>query len=354
MKFDRAELIKAIERVKPALQASGSIPQLKHIWLDGKFLYAYNGALGIRINWPTEIPPCGIPGTVLLGLLQSTSAKEVEFDASATTQAELKMNKATATLPLMQSDLNPWPFPLEVPAGPVGVRTLILTDELITGLKQACIIKAAKPNRVEHYGVVLFPAKDSVVLYTTDSKSLAEVSVAQKVSKDLKKAVLPFGFVAQLLDLKPGSKVSFTQDSIIAEAEGIMVGSNLLDSSSVWDLPDLVDKTIAGHGGNAGLPEGTGEALGRALVMAGSDLENQWVSLTTAGKSLQIAGKLTHGMLKEKLALTIAPGDGEIQVGLEHLKSLLKGAEEFAIAKKALMLYGKGEALYLISAHEGK
>jgi hypothetical protein len=352
MKLERKELIAALERVKPALQTSGSIPALKHIWLDGKYLYAYNGALGIRIAWPTQLQPCGIPGGVLLGLLESTSAKEVEFDQTAKTQFDLKMGRASATVPLMGIEFTPWPFPEKTPAGPVGVRTLTLTKELIEGLKTVRIIKASKPKRVEHYGVVLFPRKDALSLYTTDSISLAEVSVAGKVAKDLAKAVLPYGFVEQLLKLPPGSKISFTQDSILAEAEGIQVCSNLLDSSSVFDLPGLVDKMVEGQGKPSPVPKDLGEAINRALVLAGGDLEKAFIKLNVSKKEFQLSGTLASGMLKEKFPLAAAVSESQITVRLEHLKSLCKEAEEFAISPKVLLLFGKGDSLFLISAHE--
>jgi hypothetical protein len=352
MKLDRKELIAALERVKPALQSSGSILALKHIWLDGKFLYAYNGALGIRIAWPSKLQPCGIPGGVLLGLLESTSAKEVEFDQTTKTQADLKMGRASATIPLMGIDLNPWPFPEKAPAGPVGVRVLVLTKELIEGLKSVAVIKASKPRRVEHYGVILFPAKDAVTLYTTDSLSLAEISVEGKVAKELAKAVLPYGFVDQLVKLPADSKISFTQDFIIAETSTTQVCSNLLDSSGVFDLPELVDKTIYGKGKPVPVPKDLGEAIERALVLAGGDLEKAFLKLSLGKKEFQLSGDLALGMLKEAFPLETAVKESQITVRLEHLKTLFKGAEEFAISPKALLLFGKGESLFLISAHE--
>lgn len=352
MKIERTELIKVLDQVKPALATAGSIPELKHIWLDGKFLYAYNGALGIRIAWESELKPCGIPGGVLLGLLNSSSAKELEIKQEST-QCDLKMGRASATVPVFKSDANPWPFPAKVPPGPVGVRSIPLTEELLAGLRQVRIIRASKPVRVEHHGVVLFPSTDALVLYTTDSHALAEVPVKGKWNKELAKVVLPHGFVSQLLGLKAGAKVSVLKDAIIAEAPGIQVCSNLLDSADVWDLPALVDTKVNGKEKRMIVPEAFAEGLERALVLAGSDLENAFVELSVNKKELTLSGRFDQSLLDEKFTLK-ALGEGKISVDLERLKGLYKETEEFAISKSALLLFGKDDALYLVAAHEGK
>jgi hypothetical protein len=350
MKLNREAFVAVLEQVKPALASAGSIPELKHVWLDGKYLYAYNGALGIRVDWATELQPCGLLGSVLLGLLQNTSAKEIEVTQEAASQLDLKMGRASATVPLMAIDHNPWPFPAKVPAG--KVVTFALTDAFVEGLKQVRIIKAADPKMVEHYGVILFPAKDALTLYTTDSKSLAEVPVQGKFAKELAKAVLPFGFVNQLLAFKAGAKVSFTQDAIIAEAEGVQVCSNLLDTADVHDLPKLVTTTIGKEDTAATpLPKEFSEALDRALILAGGDLDKAFVTLTASKKDLSLSGKLANGVLQEKFTLG-SSSSGTITIGLEQIKGLAKDAEDFAIVQKALLLFGKNDALYLIAAHE--
>ena len=229
-----------------------------------------------------------------------------------------------------------------------------MTEDFVAGLKQVRVIKAADPKRVEHYGVILFPAKDALTLYTTDSKSLAKVPVKGKFAKELSKAVLPFGFVNQILALKAGAKVNFTQDAIIAEADGIQICSNLLDTADVHDLPKLVTTTIGKEDcTTTPLPKEFGEALDRAMVLGGFDLEEAFLTLTATKKELTLSGKLANGVLQEKFTLS-SSASGSITVGLEEIKPLAKEADEFAIVQKALLLFGKNDALYLIATHEGE
>lgn len=347
MKLDRLALVAALERVKPALMSVGSIPSLKHVWLDGKFVYAYNGSLGVRVAYETELKPCGILGSVLLGLLKSTTAKEIEL-IQTKTQIDIKVGRASTSIPVLTADQNPWPF---LPDAEV-TSSIPLTEALIVALKRVQVIKKPKtPNNPGHHGVIVFPNKNDFVLYATDSKALAEVPVVGKISKDLTKVVLPYEFVSQLLTIDAGPKINFG-DAITIEAEDIFVGSNLMDCTDVWNIPDMVDKTINGEEKRYPLPKELGEALDRALVLAG-DMDKSFVTLSTSKKELSLVGRLESGELQEKFALASAAVEAKISVRLEHLKTLIEEASEFAIVKKALVLYGEDDSLFLITQHEG-
>lgn len=350
MNIEREALIRVLEQVKPALAASGSVEGLKHIWLDKKYLYAYDGALGIRIAWESGLQPCGLPGSVLLGILHSSSVKEISLEQQGASLT-VKMGRSTTKLSTMPLDENPWPFPPTVPAS--TKLTLELTEDLIMGLRRARAIKASNPVRVEHYGVSLFPSKGVLTLYTTDSKTLAEITVEGNYAKELNKQVLPHAFVAQLLTLKPPAKISFLKDAIIAERAGIQVCSNLLDSASVWDLPKLADQTIGDEPERMALPDSLGEALNRAVVLAGPD--EAFINLSVVKKDLELSGTFKLGVLQERFPLGGKPTVGEMVLELASFKALAKEAKEFAFGEKALVLYGDEGVLYLISPHsEGK
>lgn len=354
MKLDRTPFIVALERVKPALMSAGSIPSLKHVWLDGEFLYAHNGSAGIRLAYEAELKPCGILGSVLLGLLKSTSAKEIEV-TQAKAQIDVKIGRSSSSVPALSIEQNPWPYTTK---DKTAIATITLTDELLAGLKQVRIIKPPKtPNNPGHYGAVIFPeigkvgGKARYALYTTDSKVIAEVFIKGVLPKELQRVVLTHEFIAQLLIFKAGAKVTFYTDSMLVEADGVQVWSNLLDTTDVWDIPELVDKTVTGDEKRFALPKDFGEALDRAEVLAGSDPDKNFVTLTTSKKELTLTGKLESGQLLEKFALATVAPESKMTIGLEHLKTLCKEAEEFAIAKKALLLFGKNDVLFLITQH---
>ena len=347
MNIERKSLVAALERVKPALQASGKIESFKHVWIDGQRLYAYNGGLGIRVKWKTDLEPCGINGAVLLGLLQSSGAEEVTLDQENNAQLALKMGRATTKLSRLDADGNPWPFPFRITGTPLSLE---LTEELIEGLKHAQIVKSANPQRVEHYGITIFPGKDKVALYSSTGEIIAEVFVKGKISKELERTVLPFGFVSQLLAFDVGSKIIFTSDFIIAESNGIQVCSNLLDSSDVYDLPEVVNTTVTGEEKRVALPEGFGETMKRAEILAGAEGNSSCIYLSHNKRELEVKGDLKYGVLQDKFPVSVT-GSAKLKVSLDHILGLYGEAEEVAVTEKVLLLYGQGESLYVVAAH---
>jgi DNA polymerase III sliding clamp (beta) subunit (PCNA family) len=352
MKIKRTELVQVLETIKPAVASGGAIPELRHVWFDGNFAYAYDGGLGIRVPYESEITG-GMVAASLLGLLNSTKAEEVSLDLSKSADAVLTMGRAKATVPVLDGERNPWPFPTELKKKKNETALSIeLSEELIKGLQRAETVKASRPVRVEHYGVVLFPSGNSVTLYTTDSRALAQITVPAQLDEDLSRVVLPHGFVSQLIKLgKGGGSVTFLEDAIIAQLTSAYVCSNLLDSADVQDLPAVVEEKANGSAKRLTLPEGFLEALTRAGVLVGAD--PAYIDLAVGKKELALSAKLPLGELQEKLPLSGPVTTGEICVALDCLTDLSKDAQEFAIAESALVLYGQEGALYLVAAHTG-
>lgn len=348
---ERKELKAALDEVKPAIASSGSTPELKHVWWDGTYLYGYNGALGIKVPWKWDLPPGGVLASVLLGVLDSSSTEQVSL-ASSAGSLTVRVGKATAKLQALESTANPWPFKAATKSAQFSVE---LTQELADGLKRARIIKASNPVRVEHYGIVLFPTKEFMCLYSTDSKTMVEVQVDGKFDKELNKLVLPHAYVQQILGLKISSQIYFMADAIVAVEEGgVQVCSNMLDVSEVWDLPKLAgdlakdteDSVIA-------LPEGWQESLNRAGALAGSEESLLKLVVSPKNKEITLTGRLAYGTLEERLSIIgKVPGAGQITVELGALKALTRDAVSFSVGECALVINGKNQELLLIAEHE--
>src|SRR5678816_2751546 len=76
---ERDELLSTLNDAAPALGREATIPEYSYFWFDKKFVYAYNGGLGIRLALPTDLE-CGIPGKPFLDLLNTSSMKQVFLD----------------------------------------------------------------------------------------------------------------------------------------------------------------------------------------------------------------------------------------------------------------------------------
>jgi hypothetical protein len=350
MKIERKVLVSLLERLKPAIATAGSIAELKHIWWDGKFIYAFNNGMGIRIAWETDLAPSGVPGKVLLGLLESSSAKEVELIQDEGSLV-LKMGRAKSTLVTLPIEGNPWRYDAVDLSDAV---VMPLTAALLEGLRRACIVKAGEPSQTVHHGVVLFVEGGLVRLYSTDSVALAEIPVSVKLDKRLDKSVIPHEYIAQLQKLKNG-EVKFTEDAVVTEVDGITVCSNWLDRTGIPDLPEWVSNKTNGDERPVSLPKDFGEGLKRAEVLAGPSSESKmpvFLTLTISKNEIGLTGKLPFGILNDKFPIDKSGSDGTIVVGLNYLKSLYKEAEEITITDGVLLLFGKNDTLFMIAEHE--
>lgn len=352
MQIEREALKAAIEAVKPAVASSGSVPEVKNVWWDGTSMSGYNHALGIKVPWKWDLPPGGVLASALLGVLESSSAEKVDL-AMASGFLTVKGGKSTIKLQVMDGKANPWPPSFKASAK-TAQCSVELTEELVTGLKRARVVKASNPVRPEHYGIVLFPDKEFLALYSTDSRTMAEVRIDGEFDKELDRVVLPFPFVQQLLGLEVSTPVYFMGDAIVAaEKGGALICSNMLDSSDVWDLPKLVDDLSKDFDAAAVMPEGWNEALNRAEALAGGKDES-YLKLVMSSKTKEavLTGKLAYGSLEEKFSFPGKVPSGTITVELSALRSLTRDVASFSIAKSALIINGKNGELYLIAAHE--
>jgi hypothetical protein len=346
MKFDRKKLLESLTTVAPALSANSSIVQFKHVWFEGDKVYAYNGGMGIKTNLKTGLK-LAVLGSPLIGFLSSEGSEQALLEERNGT-LEIKLGKATASLPTMGLDSAPWSFP----AKPDIKAELVLDDVYKKALKRACLVQAAKPNRVEHYGVIVFAlSSPELLLYSTDSKTIVELPVKtkQKLPKSVDRTVLPFEFLDVLLDLKGDVSLSICADCFAAKTESVLVCCNMLDSSGVADLPELAEKHTKQKQTMVEVPSALSSALARAEILASSG--DAYLTLEINGSELTLDGKLELGHFRETIALAKSAPSAKIGVDGRLLKKALGEVKRFAITTSSLIGEGADEFLFIQAAY---
>src|SRR5260370_904174 len=97
----RKEFLEVLETTKPALSTKELIEELLHFWSDGKFITAYNDqSLGIQVPFESEFKG-GIRGTIILGMLEHSRAKQIEMEIPEEGEATIKCGRARIKLPLL-------------------------------------------------------------------------------------------------------------------------------------------------------------------------------------------------------------------------------------------------------------
>lgn len=343
MKLLRDKLAGQLEKLRPAVAKTAAVKAFSYVWFDGKLARAYNGSLGIVVPLATDFK-LGVPGQLLYGLVSTTSSKEVELTIERD-QLRVQAGRAKALLPTLPGEDMAWEFPATIAS---TVPMLELTEPLLRGLKRVLLVKPKKPQRIEHHGVVLSVGPGALLMYTTDSKALARASVAQKSPAAADKVVLPRAFVEQIVAYLPvGSKLYFAKNCFCARGPSVHVYCNLLDSTGLVSMEELVQRFISEREPRGKLPGDIEESLKRFGVVAAKVVDAA-VSLEIKGKELLLSADYPGGSVDDALELAETMPTAKVAVELAHLRLGVSEAASFGIASGALALYDK-DFLYLMA-----
>jgi DNA polymerase III sliding clamp (beta) subunit (PCNA family) len=346
MLIDREEFIAALTQLKPALGVKGVVPELAHVWFEKGTAQAYDGGFGIKIPFKTDLI-CGVPGTTLLGLLQTSALKQATLEPNGKDALQLKLGKSHSKLATLAADRKVWPFPIKLPQKTDPTE---LNEEFIEGLRKTLFIKASPATRVEHYGVMVHHVKNDLLLYSTDSATMVQVMVkgAGKAA-GFERTLFPRDFAEQLVAQAPAGATLYTpEDCFIAEAEGISLYSNLLDISSADDIGAIVDRNLDRHPEEVPLPAGLEGALARAEILAGTQQPDIEASIEKG--VLKLSGDYALGTLQESLPLEGKHPDAKIRLRAGLIRRALVHADSFSLTKESLLLCGTPGFVYLVAS----
>ena len=345
MKIEREDFIKALALVKPALASGGVVQELNHLWFDTKFVYAYDGGFGIKLPLKTDLE-CGVPGTPLINLLGTSALKEAELQQEKD-KLLLKFGKSTSKLALLELDRKVWNFPVKLPK---NANPTPLGEDFIEALRRVLFIRASPQTRVEHYGVLVNVNKNDLELVTTDSKSMAAVTLkGAGKGAAFEKVLLPFNFAEEIVSQAPeGVDLYVLEDCLIAVADSVELYSNVLDVSATRNLSEIIQHQLDGHPKTVELPPGFEAALSRAEILAGKD--EAFLSVGVNGAGLQLQGSYGLGSVQETLPLEGKLAEAKLRVLAEMLRRGLKHSESFSVSKESLLMKGGGGFIYVVAA----
>lgn len=345
MKLSREKLLAYLSLVRPAVGSVGAVAELSHVWFSEGTLSAYNGGLGISVAAEEIALNCGLPGAILTSLLKSSTLKELELKQERGTLTA-KLGRTSLKLATLDPERRIWPFDEEA----VPPTQLAITEELLEALKRVAIIHAANPTNVVHYGVVVEPGEGGLELYTTDTQTLATVTVEMKIPKGLERTILPHPFVDALLSLcKAGTMLGIAENYLVASAKEIEVFSNALDVSSATDLPAVVEKHVPKKLAAATLPAPLKAALERAEIISGS--KDALVTVSVDGDALELTAAYPMGSLEETFELDKPQ---KASAGCFAVRDLLRAvgkADAFTLTENVAIFTGKSGLLYLAATH---
>lgn len=340
--LDREGLAVALGKLRPALRTGGTIPELAHMWFADGHATAYDGGLGIQLAFDVGVT-CGAPGKALLGLLGTSSLKQVALALEGPALV-VKMGRSRTKLNVLEVDRSPWPFPDE------HGKAAHLSEAAVEALRSVLIVRATPPTRLEHHGVAVYAAGAEIDFYATDSKTLVQVAIIDEKAKLPKFTFIPRPLAEQIVALCPhGAELYVADDHMAALGRGVELCSNVLDTTGLQDLPALTKRFHKMHPEPVPLPTGLEAALDRAEVLAGEG-NDAVVNIAVRGKNFGVVGKLALGELKEELTLEGVHPDADITLDAAIMRRGLLVADAFSVAKGSFAFYGGDRFLYLVAS----
>lgn len=353
-KFDRKELLAGLIRLKSAIRAGASIPELSHMWFHRNYVSAFDGRFGVRVSLDTDLD-CGVPGMALLGLLGTSNLKRVSLEGKSRGLA-VGLGRSLSKLKVFDADRDIWPFDeVDEPDVDAGI-SYELSEDFITALRSVLMIKIAKPTRIEHEGVLVYGEKKKFTMYTTDSSTVARAVVSGKTSLLSGLTFFPRLFAEQLVAQCPaGALLTVMDKHFIAVSTDVELYSQMLDTSTVHDMEGLVARNQEGHPPPVLLPIGLKDALDRADILASGELAE--VHFSIRDNELHLKGSYVHGDLQERFKLEgldpdveLPHPDVELLLTVPLLRRALGVTDTFSASDRSITCYSGDDFLYMLSS----
>lgn len=359
--INRQDLLEVLQLVKPALAAKDIIIEFTHVWFDGHTLTASNDSgLGIRVPWSSDIRG-GLPGTMLIGLLSNSKAKEVEFipDDKDDDRVILKMGGARAKLTLLPLETitdiykkqdRGW---LADPDELKG-KKFQLSQEFVGAIAQVMVSAEASKSKIAELTGITIIKTDELHVFATDDDTIAwgKVKDYGLPIKDNKRITIPIPFIEQLLKIATGDPVDIRLDKGFIYAKGgrLEIFSNLVTVEDPINFMKLCKETTE-NAKYVKIPARLKLALARAFSMLESSKES-FVSIKVKNNILRIITKNNLGELKDSIPLEGDMSDVETLLDPKLIKRGLPLCERMYISKRSTVLANK-DFVYIIAPFEG-
>lgn len=343
MNYNRAKFYSTIDQAKAALSVKDLIPGLNHFWFDGKTVTAYNDIIGIELECETDFVG-GVPGKILLGFLEKVVADEVTIQLMSDTEIVVMAGRPKITLPLLESDNQPWKFP-EFSKD----YSFAISDDLLKALKRVLISIGKTEAIPEQLGVTVVGDK-SLHLYTTDAKTISWEKMPLPEGYSLKRMIIPAEFCEQLLEISTENDLLFTtENSVITETKsGVKLFSKLLEFDNPLNFANAIKQTLEKGGDMLDIPDGLSLALERIdLIRDGRNAEP--AQFTVRDQQLDLYVQTPLGEVRDRLDIDGEHSDVAVRIDPALVGRALADRECFYLTPNALILQGPESFVHFVS-----
>lgn len=335
----RAELVKTLELIKPALATTSMVPIFQC------FTFTNNGTVAayddqIAIVGPCEFEEsCGIHGNTLLGLLSNSGAEDVTFQLKGEV-ATLTLGKTVSKLPfqpeanyIFKKPDNKWLFKLP------------FTEGLFDALKMCLETVSVDATQAALLGITIQGDK----MYSCNGDALTRIQLRSSVGKN--RVLVSTSFCSAVVKLWSTLAVTkgtlqFNDNWAYAELGDWSVYGRILEIQDPIDFEALIKRNLKGQTPTQALPDGFAEALARARVLA--DPESQKTLVTVDKGKLHLYTETHMGEIRDVLPLKGHP-DVDANINASHLQRAIQYCDQIAFLENCTLLEKTPDVLQVVS-----
>lgn len=344
----RADLLDALNTVKPALGKAVFVPVLSHFNFSGSHVTAYDDSIAISVPCELDIN-CAVPGDVFLRLLGSLTAESVSLGLDAGTLL-VKAGKSRLKVPT----LPPEAFVFKE-KGHGDSEAFVASEEFMDALELCLISVGVDPTHPAQMGVTLINDGDEYTLYSTDNVTISRFQLDEDlgVMHDRGAVILPTEFCRQLaalskaLDILPS--IALHERVVFARfGEKALLFGKLVADEKPMDFASVFKRLLGAHAKvqRHELPPQWDSVFGRACVIVNP--QHPVTSIEVDGDGMTIESKSSMGEVREEVALDDAPTLPRFLIDPAHVVRASKVCSHVAFLRDALMMT-KGDFTHLIS-----
>lgn len=343
--MSRAELVKTLELIKPALATTNMVPIFQCFIFNGDTVAAYDDQ--IAIVGPSGVGMvCGIHGNTLLGLLCSSSASDVSFQLKNEVVTLGFMNtealKTTSKLPF-QPEEN---FIFKEPdMTEKWLFSLLFTESLFDAFKMCLETVSVDATQAALLGITLQGDK----MYSCNGDALTRIQLRGSVGKN--RVLLSSSFCSAVVKLWSTLAVTkgvlqFSDGWVWASFGDWSVYGRILEIQDPIDFEALIKRNLKQKTPTQELPDGFAEALARARVLADPESQKTFASVEKGKLALHTE---THmGEIRDVLLLEGHP-DVDANVNASHLQRAIQYCDRIAFLDNCTLLEKLPDVLQIVS-----
>lgn len=297
--MERVELLDKLQMARPCLSAQDIVPILSHFCFNEEEIVAFNGTQAIIVDHETDLD-CGLPGELLIKLLNSYSAGKIAVDQKGNDIA-IKAGKSNAKL----ASLNNEDFLFEMP-DLEDAKEFSVNDDFLTGLSKTLLSVSKNSLQRSQFGVTLDSSKKGTAMYSTDNARVSRYNLKSSMGKKAFKVLLPEVFCQLLIDLSKSTgdaepDLYIGDDYVYAAFEGVYVYSKLLVEVEFLDFESVIEGLWGGDVDDLEeIPDALTTAIERTTLLTSKETD-QVVHLDVEDGTLKISGNSGYGEVKENL-----------------------------------------------------